>query len=110
MRFFFKNAKKSCVNQATQPRSQGSLLAIPKEREPGNEVFKATPQINLPKLSTQKTPKFQTQKILRSFPSLKILRTLLGPWGRVLGDSLVKHTVGAKERQSGRCPYVIRPS
>ena len=95
-RFFWKQ-KKACVNQATQPRSQGSLLPVPKEREPGNEVE-----------SHPKNP--QNFKPKKSFDHFSLLKSCEPSWGRMVGDSLGKHTVGAKERQSGRCPYVIRPS
>ena len=58
---FFENAKKSCVNQATQPRSQGSLLAVPKEREPGNEV-ESHPPNKLAKVVHPKNPKISNPK------------------------------------------------
>ena len=60
--------KKSCVwapafvNQATQPLSQDSLLPVPKEREPGNEVESHPPKKSLSKFSTQKTPKISNPK------------------------------------------------
>ena len=105
-RLFWKR-KKSCVNQATQPRSQGSLLPVPKEREPGNEV-KSHPPNKLAEVFRPKNP--QNFKPKKSFDHFRHLKSWEPPWGRMVGDSLVKHTVGAKERQSGRCPYVIRPS
>ena len=61
MRFFFENAKKSCVNQTTQPRSQGSLLVVPKEREPGNEV-ESHPPNKLAKVVHPKNPKISNPK------------------------------------------------
>ena len=61
MRFFFENAKKSCVNQTTHPRSQGSLLAVPKEREPGNEV-ESHPPNKLAKVVHPKNPKISNPK------------------------------------------------
>ena len=69
--------KKSCVNQATQPRSQGSLLPVPKEREPGNEV--ESPPTPPPKKKTcqsfppKKTPKISNPK--KSFDHSRHLKS-----------------------------------
>ena len=105
--------KKSCVwapafvNQATQPLSQDSLLPVPKEREPGNEVESHPPKKSLSKFSTQKTPKISNPK--KSFDHSPHLKSWEPPWGRMVGDSLVKHTVEVKGRQSGRCHTLSDP-
>ena len=71
--------KKSCVwapafvNQATQPLSQDSLLPVPKEREPGNEVESHPPKKSLSKFSTQKTPKISNPK--KSFDHSRHLKS-----------------------------------
>ena len=65
--------KKSCVNQATQPLSQGSLLPVPKEREPGNEVESHPPEKSLSKFSTQKNPKISNPK--KSFDHSRHLKS-----------------------------------